>query len=644
MLANQPRAWLSLGAVAILAAAAATTAAGEAEIELRENVVYGQAGDVELTLHLARPVDAEKLPGLLFLHRGGFVSGSKDRYLKTIVEFARHGYVVASVGYRFAPKHPFPAQIEDCKCAVRWMRAHAEELGVDPERIGAIGESAGGYLSMMLGTLDADDGMEGEGGWADQPSKVQAVVSFYGPTDLRWERAAEAPEGFRRDIARRLLSAYIGGAKPEKNAELLYRASPLKYVDAGDAPMMLIQGTDDPLVRATQASLMIEALTEAGVEGRAEFIFGKRHDWDGDDFEKPLVRARAFLDEQLKAPPSPRRPGAKKWNPQLAADYLDSRAQEWIDWRKTARSQDSSCVSCHTTLPYLLARDRLGTRLDDGSQAAPAKKLFDDIRRRVKAWDEAKPWYGFSPEKAEQSRGTEAVINAFLLTASDTAAPPYWIRKDTKTALANLWATQRADGPGKGSWAWLDFDLEPWESEHAEYWGAAMAAVALSRTPEKIRGGTPEQHEALREYLRRGLDDGSASLHNQAMLLLAARRLDGLLDRAEQNKIADALMAAQRPDGGWALGDLGNWSIPNEQSDAYATGLCALVLNQFLEAHYLGPAKHGARWLTANQDGETGAWPANSVNVERDAKTMPGQFMQDAATAFAVLALTEIEW
>lgn len=220
-------------------------------------------------MHLARPSDAKDLPGILFLHRGGWVGGSKDRYRQIIEDIAGQGYVVASVGYRFAPKHRFPAQVEDCKCAVRWMRAHADELGVDARRIGAIGESAGGYLSMMLGTLDPADGMEGDGGWADQSSKVQAVVSFYGPTDLRWESfATNAPKGFLEGVARHLLTAYIGAA-PEKSSESLYKASPLKYVDSGDVPMMLVQGTGDPLVLPSQATLMLDALAKAGVEGRA---------------------------------------------------------------------------------------------------------------------------------------------------------------------------------------------------------------------------------------------------------------------------------------------------------------------------------------------------------------------------------------
>lgn len=620
--------------------------ADDANIEVRENVVYGKASDDELTLHLARPVDAKNLPGVLIIHRGGWVGGSKDRYRQVIQDFAKHGYVAASVGYRFAPKHRFPAQIEDCKCAVRWMRANAAELGVDPQRIGAMGESAGGYLSLMLGALDPADGMEGEGGWKDQSSKVQAVVSFYGPTDLRWESfATNPPAGFRGDIAKRLLFAYIG-ADPEKNSELLYKASPVKYVDAGDAPTMLLQGTDDPLVLASQTEIMMEALSKAGVKGRAEFIFGTRHDWDGEEFEEPLARAREFLDEQLKTKETPTLGPERKWNPELAAQYLDARAKEWNEWPRSARSHETRCISCHTTLPYLLVRSELGRRIGEKGQPEPAKKLYDDIRRRVDAWAEVKPWYASTPEKPEQSMGTEAVINSFLLAASDAFTPHLAKRSSTKAALNNLWGAQRKDGPAKGSWAWLDFELHPWEFADAELYGASLAAIAVGITPrnEQERAANAEQEAALRDYLRTGIDPSKSSLLNRTMILWASFRLPGLLEKAEQEQIGGELIRAQRPDGSWSLSDLGEWPTEHAESDAYATGLCAYVLNHFWETQYTGAARRGAKWLSQNQDPATGAWPAKSLDQNRDPNTMAGKFMQDAATAFAVLALTDMEW
>ncbi len=110
--------------------------------------------------------------------------GNKSMYDGTIQEFAKHGYVVATVGYRFAPRYLFPAQVEDVKCAVRYLRAHAKDLHINAAKFGALGESAGGHLSLMLGLMNKEDGLEGDGGNPEQSSKVQAVVNYFGPADF----------------------------------------------------------------------------------------------------------------------------------------------------------------------------------------------------------------------------------------------------------------------------------------------------------------------------------------------------------------------------------------------------------------------------------------------------------------------------
>jgi acetyl esterase/lipase len=254
---------------------------------LQENVQYGTAGDEKLTLHFARPATGTgPFPVVMFIHGGGWAGGRKDDHKPQIIEAANRGFASVSVGYRLAPKHKFPAQVEDVKCAVRWLRAHAAELNIKTEEIGAVGFSAGAHLAMMLGTMDAGDGLEGTGGWADQSSKVQRVVAFFGPTDL----LGEYPP-----VSQEIVKNFIGGTKSELREQ--YRlASPITYVNTGDASMLLLQGTEDPLVPFEQAYFMVQALTKAKVPGKVNFIVGASHGWGGKTLEETVQAMWEFLE------------------------------------------------------------------------------------------------------------------------------------------------------------------------------------------------------------------------------------------------------------------------------------------------------------------------------------------------------------
>lgn len=274
------------------------------EIEYKEDVEYGTGGGMPLKLDIARPLGlTEPAPGLVFIHGGGWAAGNKAIYRKFIQSCAEQGYVAVTVGYRFAPAHRFPAQVEDVKCAVRWLRAHADELGLDPERIGAMGHSAGAHLSMMLGVMDAEDGLEGEGGWADQPSKVQCVVSYFGPTDLTMDEDAvaslAAADVLNLNSIRRILENLVGG-NDEEHKEMLRQASPITYVNKGDAPMLLLHGTRDVLVPYDQAFQMATALSRAGVPGRVEIILGLGHGWAGDEAKRTNDVTLDFFNQHLK--------------------------------------------------------------------------------------------------------------------------------------------------------------------------------------------------------------------------------------------------------------------------------------------------------------------------------------------------------
>jgi acetyl esterase/lipase len=267
-----------------------------AGVAFEREIVYGTGAGEELKLNLARPQNANgALPCIVVIHGGAWRAGNKAQHDRQTWEFAQRGYVSATVGYRFCPKYRFPAQVEDVKCAVRFLRANADKFGIDPNRFGAVGFSAGAHLSMMLGVMGKDDGLEGDGGCSDQPSQVQAVVSYFGPTDLL---ADDIP-----DVSKPLLSEFVGGSQSEKQDECK-RASPITYVSSGDSPMLLFQGTKDPLVPHTQAFKMIDALTAKGVPGRAEIILGAGHGWGGKDLERTVAETFAFFDEQLRSKPA----------------------------------------------------------------------------------------------------------------------------------------------------------------------------------------------------------------------------------------------------------------------------------------------------------------------------------------------------
>lgn len=258
------------------------------------DVECGKGGDQVLKLDLAFSTQRQGTsPCVLLIHGGAWRGGRKDDTFMTamLFEFAKAGYVVASVQYRLCPKHPFPAQVEDVKCAVRFLRAHAGTYQIDSKRFGAVGFSAGAHLAMMLGATNASDNLEGSGGWADQNSQVQAVVSFFGPTDLAADDLPEVSRGLVRD--------FLGGTLEDK-PDAYRQASPVNFLDESDAPLLMFQGTKDPLVPHTQVYRMTEAMTKAGVPGRAELLFGAAHGWLGKDLEETKQKTFEFLDRQLK--------------------------------------------------------------------------------------------------------------------------------------------------------------------------------------------------------------------------------------------------------------------------------------------------------------------------------------------------------
>ena len=281
-------------AIAILLTTSAHAAQPPADVLFEPDIVYANLPDQDLMLNLARPKDATNpLPCVVVIHGGAWRGGHRNLHNDLTWKFAQRGYVSATVSYRFCPKFPFPAQVQDVKAAVRFLRANAQKYNIDPDRIGAVGFSAGAHLSMILGVMDKADGLDDSGPNPDQSSKVNAVVSFFGPTDFTAEfPPASVP----------LVRDFLGGT-PQEKPEEHKKASPVTYVSPGDAPMLLFQGTKDPLVPWQQAVSMLEALTKAGVPGRVELLPGASHGWGQPELNRTLLATYAFFEEHLKKTP-----------------------------------------------------------------------------------------------------------------------------------------------------------------------------------------------------------------------------------------------------------------------------------------------------------------------------------------------------
>jgi len=379
----------------------------------------------------------------------------------------------------------------------------------------------------------------------------------------------------------------------------------------------------------------------------------------------------------------------RRWNLPDAAKYLDDRMDIWFANAKKLRTADGQtvCVSCHTTVPYVLARPTLRRTLHQTDPTAQEQRLLSETLRRVQSYDAHQLFYDHTEMKKTESRGTEAVLNAFVLVSVDLIQsrrsqakrhpvsieaaiinPSTIVSKsiesskfDSKSinpsdvvhrrelgaavqlAFKRLWETQRSDG----AWDWLDFGLEPFETSDGAYFGATLAALAVGSLGDDSSNSTETKSgiARLRGYLKQNYD--RQSLFNRIWLLLASTRLNGLMTAVQRTSLIVEIQNRQRDDGGWALESLGTWrwsksvapfrppGTPDasllSQSDGYATGLIVYTLRKTGIKTDLPSVSRGLRWLQNSQrDVQIGqhhwyAWRAHSLNFDREQNTDKGE-------------------
>lgn len=261
---------------------------------------YGPLGERNrLDLYLP-DVGAEPLPLVIWIHGGAWQGGSKEH--PPVQRLLAHGFAVASINYRLTSTAIFPAQIEDCQRAVRWLRAHAGEYGLDPNHFGAWGSSAGGHLAAMVGTAAGKFPVPEDDPHRTVSDRVQAVCDFYGPTDLLQMDAQAIPESrMRHDPADSPESRLVGGAIQENRAAAA-RANPITYVDASAPPFLIVHGQADPLVPPGQSELLQGALRAAGVESTLHRLPGAGHGGKVFDAAAPWNEFVEFFTHHLRPP------------------------------------------------------------------------------------------------------------------------------------------------------------------------------------------------------------------------------------------------------------------------------------------------------------------------------------------------------
>lgn len=243
------------------------------KVKEETEVMYGMAGETKLLLDAYTPEDSTvKHPAILLIHGGGWSGGDKRYYAPMGRVLAGKGYATFSINYRLltSTANKYPAQLDDAQRAVRWVRAHAGDYNIDPARMGALGDSAGGYLVAMLGTRDTRD--NSDAALASFSSRIQCVVDFYGPADF----TVPLTEATANPLGAAIVANFLG-KKAGEAVDLYKESSPVTYVDKRSAPFLIIHGTTDPLVPVSQSEHLYEALHSAGIPTTLLLVYKQGH-------------------------------------------------------------------------------------------------------------------------------------------------------------------------------------------------------------------------------------------------------------------------------------------------------------------------------------------------------------------------------
>lgn len=282
-------------------------------VTVHPDLKYATVDGHDLLLDLYIPKNVDQPPLLVWIHGGGWRKGSKQgNGFRWAIE---KGYSVASIDYRLTDVAIFPAQIHDCKAAVRWLRAHADKYKINTKKIGIGGSSAGGHLVALFGASNGDPRLEGKvGDHLDQSSSIHAVCDLYGPTDLtQMDKYAIPNAPFKHNAPNSPEAFLLGGPIMEK-LDVAAQANPITYVDPKDPAFLILHGTKDPLVPWQQSHIFNAALIKNRVPVTFHLLNGARH--GGKEFASPEARKtmESFLDLHIKGnSPKPEYDGDKNW-------------------------------------------------------------------------------------------------------------------------------------------------------------------------------------------------------------------------------------------------------------------------------------------------------------------------------------------